>query len=114
MIRPPPRSTLFPYTTLFRSAANPQRQPYSVWLWPAVITDGAVAVDSGISVTTDVFTTVETPCTVASTPPLTAVVTPLTYFVICEAVRISQPQPLARSEERRVGKECRSRWSPYH
>src|SRR2546429_8727166 len=23
-------------------------------------------------------------------------------------------QTLARSEERRVGKECRSRWSPYH
>ena len=23
-------------------------------------------------------------------------------------------QPNARSEERRVGKECRSRWSPYH
>src|SRR2546425_1649837 len=23
-------------------------------------------------------------------------------------------QALARSEERRVGKECRSRWSPYH
>ena len=23
-------------------------------------------------------------------------------------------QPLKRSEERRVGKECRSRWSPYH
>ena len=22
--------------------------------------------------------------------------------------------PGARSEERRVGKECRSRWSPYH
>ena len=22
--------------------------------------------------------------------------------------------PLYRSEERRVGKECRSRWSPYH
>ena len=22
--------------------------------------------------------------------------------------------PLNRSEERRVGKECRSRWSPYH
>src|SRR2546422_6009185 len=22
--------------------------------------------------------------------------------------------PMARSEERRVGKECRSRWSPYH
>src|SRR2546429_2026914 len=24
------------------------------------------------------------------------------------------PPPVARSEERRVGKECRSRWSPYH
>src|SRR2546427_8267720 len=23
-------------------------------------------------------------------------------------------EPRARSEERRVGKECRSRWSPYH
>ena len=22
--------------------------------------------------------------------------------------------PMDRSEERRVGKECRSRWSPYH
>ena len=29
---------------------------------------------------------------------------------------ISQPRPTVfmRSEERRVGKECRSRWSPYH
>ena len=26
---------------------------------------------------------------------------------------LSSPAPL-RSEERRVGKECRSRWSPYH
>src|SRR5256885_12505801 len=24
------------------------------------------------------------------------------------------PSPAPRSEERRVGKECRSRWSPYH
>ena len=23
-------------------------------------------------------------------------------------------QTMVRSEERRVGKECRSRWSPYH
>src|SRR5258708_40019861 len=26
----------------------------------------------------------------------------------------SQSRVIARSEERRVGKECRSRWSPYH
>src|SRR5574342_3917 len=25
-----------------------------------------------------------------------------------------RPRPVPRSEERRVGKECRSRWSPYH
>src|SRR3989454_9273262 len=25
-----------------------------------------------------------------------------------------EDRPLRRSEERRVGKECRSRWSPYH
>jgi len=39
-----------------------------------------------------------------------------------EINQIGKPEPgdaffpiiLARSEERRVGKECRSRWSPYH
>src|SRR2546430_4503343 len=31
------------------------------------------------------------------------------------ACRWSVPKPKrSRSEERRVGKECRSRWSPYH
>ena len=27
---------------------------------------------------------------------------------------VFDPPHLVRSEERRVGKECRSRWSPYH
>src|SRR6266478_9141617 len=33
------------------------------------------------------------------------------------APRVTAPRPTrgrSRSEERRVGKECRSRWSPYH
>src|SRR5256886_4282780 len=30
------------------------------------------------------------------------------------AVAASRPRACSRSEERRVGKECRSRWSPYH
>ena len=31
------------------------------------------------------------------------------------AIGLEHPQRLIlRSEERRVGKECRSRWSPYH
>ena len=29
-------------------------------------------------------------------------------------VQICQNKEIWRSEERRVGKECRSRWSPYH
>ena len=29
-------------------------------------------------------------------------------------VNVPQIKPRFRSEERRVGKECRSRWSPYH
>ena len=37
-----------------------------------------------------------------------------------EAVKAEETKPketkasVSRSEERRVGKECRSRWSPYH
>src|SRR3712207_9219299 len=30
------------------------------------------------------------------------------------AARARELEDLVRSEERRVGKECRSRWSPYH
>ena len=36
---------------------------------------------------------------------------PGTGFYVSLAVMLSG---LVRSEERRVGKECRSRWSPYH
>ena len=28
--------------------------------------------------------------------------------------KMTEPLVYVRSEERRVGKECRSRWSPYH
>ena len=38
---------------------------------------------------------------------------PTTQFIITIII-IKMPAPLTRSEERRVGKECRSRWSPYH
>ena len=32
----------------------------------------------------------------------------------CVRVEFDQDFHYCRSEERRVGKECRSRWSPYH
>ena len=37
-----------------------------------------------------------------------------TTFVVTHNSREVDSRTLTRSEERRVGKECRSRWSPYH
>src|SRR2546430_12217937 len=36
------------------------------------------------------------------------------HFGIREHAMAAAVNGMARSEERRVGKECRSRWSPYH
>src|SRR2546429_7008650 len=44
-------------------------------------------------------------------PGLVATITFAPLFRPCSAVA---PSVTVRSEERRVGKECRSRWSPYH
>src|SRR5690349_15157709 len=53
----------------------------------------------------------------AHTPGL-KVVTPATvedaYALLREAIDEPDPVVFMRSEERRVGKECRSRWAPYH
>src|SRR2546429_3834293 len=38
----------------------------------------------------------------------------LQFRVVASARAFIGVGPAARSEERRVGKECRSRWSPYH
>src|SRR3989449_11286445 len=90
MIRRPPRSTLFPYTTLFRSPIPvPRTYTYQI---PAELTGRVV--------------------------PGARVVVPLQRRrVVGLVVGVDAPPPgpaVARSEERRVGKECRSRWSPYH
>ena len=37
-----------------------------------------------------------------------------TFLTICKTKNFTKAAELLRSEERRVGKECRSRWSPYH
>src|SRR3712207_9085777 len=46
----------------------------------------------------------------AQAPAATGASTPAAPRVI----EPSTQRPAPRSEERRVGKECRSRWSPYH
>src|SRR5471030_3548499 len=38
----------------------------------------------------------------------------MAWLMVQRAVFTGKILPQERSEERRVGKECRSRWSPYH
>src|SRR2546429_9112044 len=99
MIRRPPRSTLFPYTTLFRSMTSPN-QPVSPNMVQASLTihdnppTGVTVLSFDIDVTGAELQPSET-----GTQPVSM---------------LSEPEDIERSEERRVGKECRSRWSPYH
>ena len=39
---------------------------------------------------------------------------PAVLYIVTRSVDQGRAAGLDRSEERRVGKECRSRWSPYH
>ena len=39
---------------------------------------------------------------------------PASYYIHCGDIYMPYTPLEVRSEERRVGKECRSRWSPYH
>src|SRR3712207_9057198 len=109
MIRRPPRSTLFPYTTLFRSDQEtydallarsgldlPLVEQYFRWAGRAVTGDLGVSFRSGETVTS-----------------LIAERLPATLTLAFAALGVALVIAL-RSEERRVGKECRSRWSPYH
>src|SRR3712207_8103436 len=45
-------------------------------------------------------------------PPSVVILHPSVAFTV--RLRRGVPPTPGRSEERRVGKECRSRWSPYH
>src|SRR2546427_12034448 len=100
MIRRPPRSTLFPYTTLFRShvqAGKLRAIAITSARRSALLPDVPTLAESGYAgFDVQSWFGLAAP---AGTPP--AVIERLNHA-------------LNRSEERRVGKECRSRWSPYH
>src|SRR3989441_10941064 len=97
MIRRPPRSPLFPYTTLFRSPEQ------NVAIIPTVTPPLSWAEAAAFSlVTLTAWRMVVTRAQLARGE--TALI-----WGIGGGVALA-----ARSEERRVGKECRSRWSPYH
>src|SRR3712207_9077651 len=100
MIRRPPRSTLFPYTTLFRSApADLQAETARLageWKLGKLneISDEQAREDLG---------------------RLSA----LMMEIVARSAAVADgrepaPDDVVRSEERRVGQECSFRWSPYH
>src|SRR3989441_11239216 len=114
MIRRPPRSTLFPYTTLFRSWVTANlKETQTANVTPGDPADFSVDAYPGRHVKGHVESL--SPATGAKfslLPPDNATGN-FTKVVQRIPVRI-RPDAQNRSEERRVGKECRSRWSPYH
>src|SRR3712207_9296027 len=103
MIRRPPRSTLFPYTTLFRSEVGWTETAFD----PDVLTIGfARRVPSYKRLT----------LMLRDPAKLRALLLDPERPIQLVIAGKSHPADDGgkRSEERRVGKECRSRWSPYH
>src|SRR5690242_21962972 len=108
MISPPPKSTLFPYTTLFRSQQTKQNNPdhqtntgqiYRQQEWHPKQSPSRGLVDINKAST----------WTLLWMPFLLSV----DLSCVCLVVWVIL-FGLLRSEERRVGKECRFRWWRYH
>src|SRR5438132_6060171 len=139
MIRRPPRSTLFPYTTLFRSHQSLralQRLGVAGLLEPAaeLAVVGCVASPEALhgalrlrlEVGLASVEMIEAPRSLARQLDVRHLILAHRHVggAIHQDVRALQQRVaeeavggeilLFRSEERRVGKECRSRWSPYH
>src|SRR2546430_14772152 len=97
MIRRPPRSTLFPYTTLFRSrntaGAAAGSEARKIGDYYASFMDEDRIEKRGLEPLQPAFRSIA---------------------AIKDRAGLARALGATRSEERRVGKECRSRWSPYH
>src|SRR3712207_9114224 len=105
MIRRPPRSTLFPYTTLFRSFYHRNPRPGKIEVQPTKPLgnqrDLALAYTPGVAAACE---------TIAAEPAEAATLTSRQNLVAV----VSNGTAVLRSEERRVGEEWRSRWAPDH
>src|SRR3712207_5130684 len=135
MIRRPPRSTLFPYTTLFRSAYSTDiKELFSEEEQPEVVIAGrmmsrrvmgkasfAELQDSKGRI--QVYISRDDICPGEDKDLYNKVFKKLLdigdiigvkgFVFKTQTGEISVHAKELRSEERRVGKECRSRWSPY-
>src|SRR3712207_9143817 len=121
MIRRPPRSTLFPYTTLFRSMTYLIAVPTGIKFvnWIGTMWRGQLTFETpmlwcvGFLVT---FLLGGLTGVLLASPPLDWHLND-SYFVVAHfhyvvfGTVVFAANAGIRSEERRVGKECRSRWS---
>src|SRR2546430_14611056 len=98
MIRRPPRSTLFPYTTLFRSTAVTQQ-----YLTVLQARDNAEVARQQLDHDEQFLKLAQARYEVGRAS-----------LIDVRQAQVARGAAEVRSEERRVGKECRSRWSPYH
>src|SRR2546427_13285125 len=113
MIRRPPRSTLFPYTTLFRSLGPEVKNgevkigdiKTEIFFFPST----QIAEYDGSFTNTQRMLQWHSFAAKAPGDCRTD-----SWFYHNVAKRLKKAYADSRSEERRVGKECRSRWSPYH
>src|SRR3989442_15019398 len=118
MIRRPPRSTLFPYTTLFRSDFEGGRRVVQARGQHGGVREmvGVLVAECGAPFEALVQARA---CLDEGLERSAALgyenANHLAYATVLTSRLDDTPSTLEiRSEERRVGKECRSRWSPYH
>src|SRR3712207_3247554 len=147
MIRRPPRSTLFPYTTLFRSnmagngvarhavqGKHVDRKSTHEVETPSQDIRGILVLNTceGIRIVSILHAAHQLqmvgeplvgmryePVVVLTGQRHVGVIIPWNEALMPYGAQHGAGQkiitkPVGRSEERRVGKECRSRWSPYH
>ena len=135
MIRRPPRSTLFPYTTLFRSSCIDQNYRQRLCMHEALLslffsgnsflyfeqrTDDVI-ISRHPNILLDLFLSFSWDTEIfhdkkkVELKEISFYKPALIFLLIHVYTSISPFEgQFLRSEERRVGKECRSRWSPYH
>src|SRR2546430_17006807 len=117
MIRRPPRSTLFPYTTLFRSTWRTRTvaaRRTSRRLPTAPTCSSSKCSKRGLELGDNSKGDRLLPGGHRLKEVRTLFHELLHLKIVTWEPSSASPLPSSRSEERRVGKECRSRWSPYH
>src|SRR3712207_9134732 len=114
MIRRPPRSTLFPYTTLFRSRSAllaGALLAFALSFDEVIVTTFTAGPDQTLPIW--ILAHLSRPHQLPIVNVVGVLVILLSMIPVYLAHRLPQDRG-GRSGERRGGEECRFRWAPYH